>query len=301
MGKSIWPWILLLLGWIALASWICKKYLCDAKPIKEKVEKVIPAAAPAIKSNSWIYNDADNHKIEVSDYFKFDENKFNYKTPLSADFTKSMASTVSYLKANPERVLNVTGYYKASENNTSILPNLGLARANNISSYLTSLGVAPGQLITKGAIIKDSWFKGGILNKGADFAFTALDKANNRIASIRSRLVGKPLTLYFNTNANSLSLTAQQRTDFADMMYYLNNVSSSNLDVSGHTDGTGNRAYNVQLSQDRAAFVRDYLTKNGGIKTGRMKVSGLGPDKPIDTNNTDAGRAKNRRVEITLK
>jgi outer membrane protein OmpA-like peptidoglycan-associated protein len=70
--------------------------------------------------------------------------------------------------------------------------------------------------------------------------------------------------------------------------------------IVGHTDSTGSDAINNPLSVDRANSVRDYLATRG-IVPARVQTSGLGASQPIADNNTDAGRAKNRRVEIFLR
>lgn len=70
--------------------------------------------------------------------------------------------------------------------------------------------------------------------------------------------------------------------------------------VEGHTDSTGSREYNMNLSQRRAAAVADYL-KSQGIAAGRIQSSGLGPDFPVAVNTTEAGRQQNRRVEVVLR
>jgi outer membrane protein OmpA-like peptidoglycan-associated protein len=67
--------------------------------------------------------------------------------------------------------------------------------------------------------------------------------------------------------------------------------------VEGHTDSRGERAYNVKLSANRARAVVDALVKRG-VKAERLKSQGFGPDKPVDTNDTDEGRAKNRRTDF---
>lgn len=69
--------------------------------------------------------------------------------------------------------------------------------------------------------------------------------------------------------------------------------------VHGHTDNVGSHPYNLKLSSDRAAAVAKYL-KDKGIASSRVTSEGFGPDKPIDTNDTPEGRAKNRRVEFVL-
>lgn len=70
--------------------------------------------------------------------------------------------------------------------------------------------------------------------------------------------------------------------------------------VMGHTDAEGDEAYNLRLSKARAKSVYDYLAENG-IDKSRMQYKGLGESQPIETNETEEGRAKNRRVEFTLK
>lgn len=69
------------------------------------------------------------------------------------------------------------------------------------------------------------------------------------------------------------------------------------IEVGGYTDNVGARASNVRLSQARAAAVRDYLASKG-VDAARMTAKGYGPDAPVASNATAAGRAQNRRVEL---
>lgn len=71
------------------------------------------------------------------------------------------------------------------------------------------------------------------------------------------------------------------------------------IEVAGHTDNVGSDAYNQQLSQRRADAVAAYLGSRG-IARDRMITVGAGKTRPIASNDSDAGRAANRRVEITL-
>ncbi|WP_280545962.1 MULTISPECIES: OmpA family protein [unclassified Halomonas] len=67
--------------------------------------------------------------------------------------------------------------------------------------------------------------------------------------------------------------------------------------IEGHTDSMGSEAYNQQLSQRRADSVADYLASQG-VRPNRMQTTGYGESQPVASNDTDAGRAENRRVEL---
>ncbi len=74
---------------------------------------------------------------------------------------------------------------------------------------------------------------------------------------------------------------------------------NTELRIVGHTDSTGSDAVNNPLSLQRAASARDYLAARG-VQASHMQIAGRGSYEPIADNGTDAGRAKNRRVEIYL-
>ena len=71
------------------------------------------------------------------------------------------------------------------------------------------------------------------------------------------------------------------------------------IDVYGHTDSTGSDAYNQTLSEQRAGSVASYL-ETRGVQSARIGTRGYGESQPIASNDTDAGRAANRRVEIKI-
>ena len=81
----------------------------------------------------------------------------------------------------------------------------------------------------------------------------------------------------------------------------LNEYPQTLVDVVGHADSIGRAEYNQQLSERRALAVADNLTNRGGVLRDRLYVAGRGSSQPIATNDTEEGRAKNRRVEIILR
>ncbi len=77
----------------------------------------------------------------------------------------------------------------------------------------------------------------------------------------------------------------------------LNDNPAATVSIIGHTDSTGSPSINDPLSVDRAARTRDYLSQRG-VSPNRINVDGRGEREPVASNDTDSGRARNRRVEI---
>jgi outer membrane protein OmpA-like peptidoglycan-associated protein len=69
--------------------------------------------------------------------------------------------------------------------------------------------------------------------------------------------------------------------------------------ISGHTDNTGSEVHNKTLSENRANAVKNYLV-NAGIDAGRLQSKGFGSSQPMESNDTDAGKARNRRIEMKI-
>ena len=85
-----------------------------------------------------------------------------------------------------------------------------------------------------------------------------------------------------------------------DVVTILKDNPSFKVQIDGHTDFVGNDAYNQTLSEQRAAAVKAYLVSQG-IAESRLSSAGYGESRPVADNNTAAGKAKNRRVEMTLR
>jgi outer membrane protein OmpA-like peptidoglycan-associated protein len=72
------------------------------------------------------------------------------------------------------------------------------------------------------------------------------------------------------------------------------------FEIEGHTDNTGDAAYNLKLGEERAMAVRDYVAKKHGIALSRLNVISYGEEKPVAENKDKDGRAQNRRVVIRI-
>ena len=99
---------------------------------------------------------------------------------------------------------------------------------------------------------------------------------------------------------NSSQIKPQAFTALNDLAATLSKFDKTRIIIAGHTDSQGSADYNQRLSERRAYSVRNYLIDQG-VAAYRMRAIGYGETRPIASNDTEEGRAKNRRVEITLQ
>ncbi|MEX1666828.1 OmpA family protein [Zhongshania arctica] len=98
---------------------------------------------------------------------------------------------------------------------------------------------------------------------------------------------------------NSAQLTPLGQNTLMNAVSFLKNQNNINVEIAGHTDSAGSDAYNLNLSQQRAASVKQFLVNNG-VLSSRLLARGYGESSPIASNDTPTGRASNRRVEFRL-
>jgi len=98
---------------------------------------------------------------------------------------------------------------------------------------------------------------------------------------------------------NSWELMEQSRIELNKVVQLMNENPTLKVEISGHTDNTGTPEYNLGLSDRRAASVTNFLTSHG-ISPERMTARGYGLTRPITTNETEEGRAVNRRTELKI-
>jgi outer membrane protein OmpA-like peptidoglycan-associated protein len=108
----------------------------------------------------------------------------------------------------------------------------------------------------------------------------------------------EPVTIGFEFDRAELDAKSQQQ--LREVANQLKATPNGQVRVLGHTDDRGSRAYNERLSRRRAEAVQAYL-RGQGVPADRMKVEWFGYDRPIKENETDTGRARNRRVEVVVE
>lgn len=104
---------------------------------------------------------------------------------------------------------------------------------------------------------------------------------------------------YVSFETGSANLTALSKYELDNLVEALQKYPGMTIEIAGHTDNTGDASANQTLSEGRAGAVYDYLVSKG-IDAGRLRAVGYGATRPVDTNDTDAGRANNRRTEFRI-
>ncbi|WP_140920469.1 OmpA family lipoprotein [Limnobaculum xujianqingii] len=110
-------------------------------------------------------------------------------------------------------------------------------------------------------------------------------------------ILNMPNNVTFDTSSSTLKPAGANTLTGVAMV--LKEYNKTAVNVVGHTDSTGSRQLNVNLSQQRAESVASSLITQG-VAANRIHTQGVGPDQPIASNSTEDGKAQNRRVTITL-
>lgn len=125
----------------------------------------------------------------------------------------------------------------------------------------------------------------------------------NTIAGAEVEQVGEAILVKFDSGIlfdfNKSSLKPDAKTNIAKLVETLNKEPNTEILVIGHTDNVGTLVANDKVSNDRAKSVRDYAVSQG-LAAGRITTEGKNYSEPIASNDTEAGRAQNRRVEIVI-
>jgi OOP family OmpA-OmpF porin len=317
MLTSKTPWIILLILWMIGSTWW---HVC-------KIKQVCPNdMLPTTQAGADGYTIADGNlfRLDLPGNFSFAKSGANANLNTLGG---SLESMVAYLKANPGRTVEITGYYDSRETNASSFANLGLARAEGIKQYLVQQSIPTIALTTKG-VERGLPFTttGDSLRGGVDFAFggtepaanttpaepstpssppstasTTMPKTEKELAEAEKfTSIFKPIDLYFPMGeANYIKTTDTQRF-FDEATKFLTTNKDKKLLLTGHTDDSGPAEVNMRLSRDRANEVKAKLRKSG-IKSEQIVVKAKGESEPKADNKTAAGRKANRRVTVVVQ
>jgi OOP family OmpA-OmpF porin len=178
------------------------------------------------------------------------------------------------------------------------------------------VGASAAQLADDAALqkfVKDVFYDGATaavdpcsLDDDKDGVNNCIDKCPDTLPGLTVDADGCPIadivTLKINFDFDKSDIKPQYHQELADFASYMRQQQSFTVvEIAGHTDSVGTDEYNQKLSERRAKAVRDYLVNVLGMDTNLFSAVGYGESKPIATNDTDEGRAQNRRILAELK
>ena len=138
------------------------------------------------------------------------------------------------------------------------------------------------------------------LDSDGDGVYDYLDKCPGTPRGVIVDNVGCPVsfTLEIEFDYDKADVRPGYHDKIAEAAAFIRKYPAPQILVAGHTDSRGTDQYNQKLSERRAANVRKYLIEKFGIGGDKLVPKGYGESQPVATNETDAGRQKNRRVEV---
>jgi OmpA-OmpF porin, OOP family len=132
----------------------------------------------------------------------------------------------------------------------------------------------------------------------ANNATTRVDTLSNTVANLDNYRPVSETSVHFGFNKDNLTKQGKEALD--QLATDVPNTKGYIITVEGGTDSVGGQDYNYDLSQRRANAVIQYLAAEKNIPAHKIYLIGLGKDKPVESNKTSEGRAKNRRVDVRL-
>ncbi|MFH1298061.1 MAG: OmpA family protein [Bacteroidota bacterium] len=287
--KHVTLWVILLILWIAGASYC---YVCNIQKDCGCDEPIY--AIPGLIIQDGDFSASDDNNL----YFGYGNSDLVVPHCIKRD----LKGLVYYLNENKSRQLVLIGMYDSDENGNATL---GLTRADSLRVFLIGLGADANQISISFKQNNELTFDPeNTRSYGAmDYNFSSLldcttDLSEDELLDLIARLK-TPQQIYYESGSSIMDYTPDMHKYISDLSYYLCKYPDSKISVIGHTDSIGEREMNLQLSIDRANNLKAYLLSKN-ISEEAIELDGKGPDDPIADNDTEEGRAMNRRVEIKL-
>lgn len=200
----------------------------------------------------------------------------------------------SLLLTSCESVQNANNTQKGAAIGTAAGAVIGGILGNNIGKG----GNAPLGAVLGGVV---GGVAGGVIGNKMD---KQAKEIKETLPGAEVERVGEGIKVTLNENTvnfdfNSATLTSTAKANLDKLITVLKNNPDTNINIYGYTDSVGSDSYNLTLSGKRADAVKAYLTSKG-VSSSRLFTQGMGEANPVASNDTDAGRAKNRRVEFAI-
>lgn len=266
--------------------------VCQRGTDKANMELVTedPATSVVQKLAEFVITDADGGTLfKFPSNFIITANKGEVEIPESLIGIKD--SVFNFLNKNQGKELLISAKYLESEGEP-----LGLNRANFLKNVLAESGINPNRIIPKAVLSDYSYDANSGYADGLAMLFR--NASEETITAVDESISNK--TLYAKFGSDEFKPDRSLQGYAFELKHYLEEYPDKKVSLTGHTDDVGEAAANLNLGLERANTVMNYLVSQG-IQADKMKAYSKGETEPIESNETEEGRAKNRRILITVK
>lgn len=203
---------------------------------------------------------------------------------------------------------NIRGYVLNKETNTPIsgaeIHGAGNHTTTNQDGYFELRDLPTGfEVLTASAVTYADGFSGADIGEGdGNYDVTIYLQKGGESTRFNDKEVKVGETVNLNNilfDQDKSELRPASQPELEKVVSFMLANPNAEIELSGHTSSEGNAGYNRSLSYRRVKTCKDYITARG-IDSGRIIAIGYGPDKPVASNDTEAGCAKNRRVEMRI-
>jgi OOP family OmpA-OmpF porin len=292
---------------IILGTIFYKKECDCTKTTQEVVEKLEYSAIASNTSNSGLFVIyGDNYDYHCNANILFAKSDENYLSPIPDCVNTGLDSLKNYLTLNANTTVAIEAYSLSTEQNNSTYNNLGTARANNLRNYLIGRGFDGNRIIVNGLINDD------LANDGTNIVNPISIKVYNQQLTqqqinsfspknevVQGNAAIQSITLQYDDRTTLIKISDQQNQQLSNFIAFATAKLNTKIVITTHSDEQGSTIKNANLAQTRAEFVKDFLKKNS-ITDDRISIVNKEANEPVADNKSEAGRAKNRRLIISL-
>ncbi len=286
-------WFLLLALIALLFHYFLGEKLCGVCKSKKHTNKELlsPVSTDDVNQKLTNFTIADpDGKILFEFPTSFIINSGNGDVEIPEAMLSFKDSVFDFLNKHQGKELLISAKYLESEGEP-----IGLNRAKFLKNVLTKSGINPNRILPKAVLSDYSYDDSSSNGDGIAMLFRNASEETSKL--VEDSIMNKTLYSKFGSDEFKPDRTLQGYA--YELKYYLEKYPTKNAMITGYTDNVGEAASNHTLGLSRANKVLDFLISEG-IEANKLKASSKGELEPIATNDTEEGRAKNRRITIIV-
>tara|TARA_R110002073_G_scaffold40547_1_gene114845 strand:+ start:48954 stop:49844 length:891 start_codon:yes stop_codon:yes gene_type:complete len=291
------PVVLVFLLWSAFAILVheyASNHLLGACSIAHS-HTTIEEAKPQETIAPMVFSVKNAHGASIFNFSKaFVVNNLNGTIDIPTELTGFKDSIYNYLNANQGEELLISSQYLAAEVDSMNGVHYGKERVAFLKNVLVTAGVNADRIVGMTVLSDYNYTDSGTYDECISILFQNVSE--QRQVVVEEGISNK--TLYSNFAIKEFKPDRTLKGYTIELKNYLAKYPSKKIFIVGHTDSVGEDNYRFGL--DRAFNVKSYLADQG-VSPSIIVASSKGEDEPIATNANEEGRAKNRRIEITIK